>query len=88
MKQILCCLVWLLFTQIVVAQQENYAVPPEAVESAAVPQGRIDGPHEFRSKIFPGTVRQYWVYIPAGYDAEKPPCLMVVQDGLGKAQGW
>jgi sugar lactone lactonase YvrE/enterochelin esterase-like enzyme len=68
--------------------EENYPTPPEAEEKSDVPKGTIDGPHEFRSSIFPGTVRQYWVYVPAQYDAEKPACLMVVQDGLGKARGW
>ena len=71
-----------------VAQQEQYPTPPESVEKDGVPKGRIDGPHDFRSSIFPGTERQYWVYVPAQYDASKPACLMVVQDGLGKAKGW
>ncbi len=67
---------------------EDYPTPPEAVEKDGVPKGKVDGPHEFRSRIFPGTVRQYWVYVPAQYDASKPACLMVVQDGLNKARGW
>lgn len=67
---------------------ENYPTPSEAVVRSGVAAGRIDGPHEFRSRIFPGTVRQYWVYVPAQYDANQPPCLMVVQDGLNKAKGW
>ncbi len=70
------------------AQEEAYPTPPEAVEQDGVPKGRIDGPHEFRSTIYPGTVRNYWVYVPAQYDAAKPPALMIVQDGLGKAKGW
>lgn len=40
--------------------------------------------HEFnQSKIFPGTHRDYWVYVPAEYDASKPACLMIFQDGAG-----
>lgn len=78
-----------LFTQSLLAQQkESYPTPPEAVPRSGVAEGRIDGPHEFRSQIFPGTVRQYWVYVPAQYDEAQPPCLMVVQDGLNKAKGW
>lgn len=69
-------------------QPESYPIPPEAVEQPDVPKGKIDGPHEFRSELFPGTVREYWIYVPAGYDAAKPPCLMVVQDGYNKAKGW
>ena len=69
-----------------VAQPEEYPTPPEAVEHADVPKGRIDGPHEFRRQLFPGTIREYWVYVPAKYDATKPPCLMVAHDG--KAKDW
>ncbi|MSR31697.1 MAG: gluconolactonase [Gemmataceae bacterium] len=35
-----------------------------------------------KSKIFPGTTRDYWVYIPAQYDPAKPACVYVNQDGL------
>jgi hypothetical protein len=31
----------------------------------------------------PGTVRDYWVYSPAGYTPDKPACVMVFQDGEG-----
>ncbi|MGC6426996.1 MAG: SMP-30/gluconolactonase/LRE family protein [Akkermansiaceae bacterium] len=40
--------------------------------------------HQFSdSKIFPGTHRDYWVYVPEEYDEAKPACLMVFQDGRG-----
>lgn len=70
------------------AQDEQYPIPPEAVEKPGVPKGRLEGPFQLRSEIFPGTVREYWVYVPAAYDATSPPCLMVVQDGINKARGW
>jgi enterochelin esterase family protein len=35
----------------------------------------------WKSEIFPGTVRDYWVYVPAQYDPQKPACVMVFQDG-------
>ncbi|WP_029630218.1 SMP-30/gluconolactonase/LRE family protein [Zavarzinella formosa] len=34
------------------------------------------------SKIFPGTTRDYWVYIPAQYDGKTPACVFVCQDGI------
>ena len=37
--------------------------------------------HEWKSKIFEGTIRDYWVYVPKQYDPAKPACLMVFQDG-------
>lgn len=51
-------------------------------------KGEIKGPFSFRSKIYPGTDRNYWIYVPKQYDKVKPACLMVVQDGLGCAKGW
>lgn len=78
----------LFFAVNAVAQTESYPTPPESVENVDVPKGKIDGPHKFLSKIFPGTEREYWVYVPAEYNAEKPPCLMVVQDGYKKARSW
>ena len=35
------------------------------------------------SRIFPGTVRDYWVYVPKQYDPAKPACVYVGQDGVG-----
>ena len=71
-----------------VAMEEEHPVPPEGEVKAGVPQGKIEGPFEFRSSIFAGTVREYWVYVPAQYDPAKPPCLMIVQDGLSMANNW
>lgn len=34
------------------------------------------------SKIFPGTIRDYWVYVPKQYDPAKPACVYVNQDGI------
>ena len=47
----------------------------------AVPHGQVIGPVEFHSKAIPGTVRRYWVYVPAGYRGATPPNLLVFQDG-------
>src|SRR5437763_9771951 len=33
------------------------------------------------SKVFPGTTRDYWVYVPKQYDGKKPACVHVNQDG-------
>lgn len=56
--------------------------------SAQVPTSEIRGPFIWKSKIYPGTARNYWVYVPKQYDAAKPACMMVVQDGLSRATGW
>ncbi len=70
------------------ADEPDYPVPPEAVKQAGVPEGKVEGPFTLASKIYPGTQREYWLYVPAQYSADKPACTMIVQDGLGRAQGW
>jgi len=46
------------------------------------PKGEVQH-HVFdQSKVFPGTTRDYWIYIPKQYDPAKPACLYVNQDGI------
>ncbi|MGB5355820.1 MAG: alpha/beta hydrolase-fold protein [Eudoraea sp.] len=47
-----------------------------------VPKGKIIGPLSFHSKVFKGTVRQYWLFIPVQYKQSKPASLLVFQDGF------
>jgi enterochelin esterase-like enzyme len=55
---------------------------PVATTSPAVPKGEVTK-HTFdQSKLFPGTSRNYWVYIPKQYDPSKPACLFVDQDSV------
>jgi enterochelin esterase-like enzyme len=49
-----------------------------------VPKGAVTKHRWENSKAFPGTVRDYWVYVPAQYRPDGPPaCVMVFQDGGG-----
>ena len=50
--------------------------------SADVPKGEVTKYTFDRSKIFPGTTRDYWVYVPKQYDPAKPACVHVNQDGI------
>ncbi|MDG3003331.1 alpha/beta hydrolase-fold protein [Paludisphaera mucosa] len=46
------------------------------------PKGEVQK-HVFEaSTIFPGTTRDYWIYLPKQYDASKPAALFVCQDGV------
>jgi hypothetical protein len=45
------------------------------------PKGRLEGPIEFHSRVFAGTVRRYWVFVPAQYTADQPAAVLVFQDG-------
>jgi len=53
-----------------------------------IEKSSILGPFLWHSKVFPGTERNYWLYVPKQYQASKPACLMVVQDGLSRATSW
>ncbi|MFM1802204.1 MAG: hypothetical protein RJA81_1556, partial [Planctomycetota bacterium] len=45
------------------------------------PKGELREMGLFQSKVFDGTSRRWWIYIPAQYDAKEPACVMVFQDG-------
>ena len=47
-----------------------------------VPKGELIKFQLEGSKIFPGTVRDVSVYVPRQYDAAKPACVYVNQDGV------
>ncbi len=46
------------------------------------PPGEVTKYSFENSQIFPGTIRDYWIYIPRQYDASRPACVYVNQDGL------
>jgi sugar lactone lactonase YvrE/enterochelin esterase-like enzyme len=51
-------------------------------QPADVPQGDVTKFTFDKSKVYPGTVRDYWVYVPKQYDPAKPACVYVNQDGV------
>jgi enterochelin esterase-like enzyme len=60
---------------------DDYKLGPESMEQAGVPKGAVTEGRWESKQIYPGTVRDYWVYVPAQYDGETPACVMVFQDG-------
>jgi len=69
---------------IVTAQQttDNYVPGPDSKPQPGVPKGEILKFSFDKSKVFPGTTRDYWIYVPAQYKPEKPACVYVGQDGI------
>ncbi|MBI1842977.1 MAG: esterase family protein [Verrucomicrobia bacterium] len=59
---------------------DDYAPGPDSKPQPGVPQGVITHA-TWKSKIFPETTRDYWVYAPSQYEAGKPAAVMVFQDG-------
>lgn len=61
---------------------DDYRPGPDADRRPGVPEGRVTK-HTWQSRIFAGTTRDYWVYVPAQYDGSAPAAVMVFQDGAG-----
>jgi len=83
MNKLFLCLSFL--SQTIVFGQapvEKYDVDSASVEQPGVPKGEVLKFSFDNSKIFPGTWREYWVYIPAQYRPERPACVYVNQDGI------
>jgi gluconolactonase len=63
------------------AQAQNKEAAKEESKDAP-PKGEVLKFTFADSKIFPGTTRDYSVYIPKQYDGTKPACVHVNQDGV------
>lgn len=61
---------------------EDYVPGPDSLVKEGVPKGEVTQ-HRWTSEVFPGTERDYWVYVPAQYDGSSPAALLVCQDGGG-----
>ena len=62
-------------------QLEAYEAHPDSKERPGVSKGAVKQMPPWASKIFEGTTRDWWVYVPAQYKAETPASVMVFQDG-------
>ena len=64
------------------AAADEYPVHRDAVVQPGVPKGELIKFEFSGSKLFPGTSRDVTVYVPKQYDASKPACVYVNQDGV------
>lgn len=78
-------LCFLLLTAAIVSAADNYPLGPDSQRQADVPKGEVTQ-FRWKSNVFPGTERDYWVYVPKQYDPKVPACVMVFQDGGGYAK--
>ncbi len=60
---------------------DDYELGTDSQVQEGVPQGTVTQLKWEKSKVFPGTVRDYWIYVPAQYDNTQPAAVMVFQDG-------
>src|SRR5262245_6044694 len=78
-----CLSILLILTLVTLAQTtDNYEPGPDSKPQAGVPKGEVLKFTFDKSKIFPGTTRDYWVYVPAQYKPETPACVYIQQDGI------
>lgn len=63
---------------------DDYKPGPDSLPQANVPKGTLikDKYVAKAGSLFPGTEREYQIYIPAGLDATQPAPFMVFQDGV------
>src|ERR1041384_4719575 len=61
---------------------EQYVPGPDSKAQEGVPKGTVTKYSWKESKNFPGTERDYWVYVPKQYDEKTPACVYVNQDGI------
>ena len=64
---------------------DDYKLGPDS-QPQDVPHGEVKKATFDKSQIFPGTTREYSVYVPKQYNAAKPAALMVFFDGGGFAK--
>lgn len=76
----LVVLSWFVSTAAVMAVDDPFPLGPDSQKQDGVPEGKVTQ-HTWESKIFSGTKRDYFVYVPAQYDGSQPAAVMVFQDG-------
>jgi sugar lactone lactonase YvrE/enterochelin esterase-like enzyme len=72
----------LLATALSACAADDYVPGPDSQPQPDVPKGQVTKYTFDRSRVFPGTTREYRVYVPKQYDGSKPTPVMVFQDGI------
>lgn len=65
-----------------VSPDDQYKPGPDSLKQAGVPEGKVVKYTWNNSRIYPGTIRDYWVYVPAQYKPDQPAAVFVCQDNI------
>ncbi|MFO1093474.1 MAG: SMP-30/gluconolactonase/LRE family protein [Planctomycetaceae bacterium] len=65
----------------IVETKPEWQPHPDAVARDDVPHGKVEQMEPWESQIFPGTTRNWSIYVPAQYRDDQPAALMIFQDG-------
>lgn len=60
---------------------DEFSPTPYHFEQAGTSKGKLTKMPVWKSRVFPDTERDWWIYVPAQYDPGRPANLMVFQDG-------
>jgi|GEM_PF-2083496 len=74
----------LLVSRIALTAEPEFPLTADSQSQANVPKGTLlkDSYTAKDGSVFPGTEREYQIYLPAGFDQTKPAAFMVFQDGV------
>lgn len=61
--------------------QENYELGTNSKRYDGIPEGTISKYSWESTSVYPNTIRDYYVYVPAQYNEASPAALMIFQDG-------
>ena len=61
---------------------KRYPYEPASKASTDISKGELLQFSFKQSKLYPGTIRSYWVYVPKEYKPENPACLFVCMDNV------
>ena len=65
-------------------EDDQYQLGPDSLPKPGVPKGQVlPMPAWKDSKIFPGTTRDWWLYVPAQYQKDTAANVMIFCDGAG-----
>ena len=62
---------------------DDYKLGSDSQFDPSVPHGEVTKLKWENSQTFPGTTRDWWIYVPQQYNPAKPAAIMVFQDGEG-----
>ncbi len=61
---------------------QEYPLTADHERHPGVPVGQLTK-YSLGGKVYPGVTRDYWIYVPAQYKADRPAPVLIVQDGGG-----
>ena len=70
---------------------DDFVESPDHREQAGNPKGTLTKMEPWKSQVFEGTTREWWVYVPAQYKPDGSAAVMVFQDGhdyIGSKGNW